>query len=103
MKNCGFIAAWVWVAELTLRITAELISGQLETFHLTSSPFFVLAEKDHLMLRFRREVAAKVAELGWVVAVDKENAQNDSAQPKADETLTHRQTRRAGCYRDLPA
>ena len=37
------------------------------------------------MLRVGREVMAEVAELGWVIAVDKENVHNGLAQLRAIE------------------
>ena len=73
------------MAELPLGITAKLITGQIESFYLTSSPFFVLAEKYDFMLRIGREVAADVAELGRIIAVDKKYSHNGWSQTMAIE------------------
>ena len=73
------------MTQLSLGITAQLISRQAETLYLSSSPLLVLAKKHHLMLRFGSEVAAEVTELSWVIAVDKENAHNYLTQPCAIE------------------
>ena len=59
------------MAELALGITAQLIAVQVDLRVVFCSPLPALGQKLHLMAASLGEVAAEMAELGWVVAVNK--------------------------------